>query len=482
MERLHHHAAVGPVDETRTQTETIEVGDAETRGGAPGVVLVWSPQGACHLPLAVHDGLVLGREPSSGCFVIHERRVSRRHCVFKVVDGALTIEDLGSRNGTYVDGRRLARRRRVELARARVVRCGSYLFLPARELSSQLDGVELEDGVVVGAKLRRAWDSISRTAEFSRTLLVTGESGSGKELAARRFHQACVATRAGPFIPVNCAAIPSGLAERLLFGARKGTFTGASEHAQGYIAAADGGTLLLDEIGELELEVQGKLLRVFETGQLLTLGSTRERRVDVRVCLATHRDLREQVSAGKFRKDLFYRVARPTVHLPALRDRLEEVPWLIEQVLEGAGPGLRAQTSLVERCLLLPWPGNVRELLTEVQTAARNARREGREEVCATDLEDDAGRELSPTRPEASGPPAVEPTYGPSGMSTTGAPDELEARRAELEDALMEARGNISATARALGVHRTQLRRWLARLEIDPSDFRPPSGGSRGQR
>ena len=150
--------------------------------------------------------------------------------------------------------------------------------------------------------------------------------------------------------------------------------------------------------------MQGKLLRVFETGQLLMLGSTRERRVDVRVCLATHRDLREQVSAGKFRKDLFYRVARPTVHLPALRERLEEIPWLIEQALERAESRLRAQTSLIERCLLLPWPGNVRELLTEVQTAARNARQDGRVEVGAADLEDDAGRELSP-RPR----PRVEP-------------------------------------------------------------------------
>ena len=150
-----------------------------------------------------------------------------------------------------------------------------------------------------------------------------GESGSGKELASASFSRAASRGGASPFIGVNCAAVPAGLAERLLFGARKGAFSGATGDVQGYIQAADGGTLFLDEVAELDLRVQAKLLRVLETREVLPLGATRAERVELRVCVAAHADLAEQVTAGRFREDLYYRVGRPVVRIPPLRERLD---------------------------------------------------------------------------------------------------------------------------------------------------------------
>jgi two-component system response regulator AtoC len=207
---------------------------------------------------------------------------------------------------------------------------------------------------------------IGRVADSASSVLITGETGTGKELVARALHEEG-GRKAGPFVAVNCSAISSSLMESELFGHVKGAFTGADREKKGLFAVADGGTLFLDEIGELPLELQPKLLRVLQEGEILRVGETLPRKVDVRVLAATARDLREEVEKGRFRDDLFYRLAVVEIHVPPLRERAEDIPLLAEHfvhriaVREGRSlPELQADALHVLRGY--PWPGNVREL------------------------------------------------------------------------------------------------------------------------
>jgi len=322
------------------------------------------------------DGPVLELAPSRGesvigrdddcTVVLSGSDVSRRHARLKPEGHRLVLQDLDSRNGTFVAGLRIADKR--SSLEPPLLRVGRSLLWAVSDVRPFRAGVTVEQsGVVLGGLLRRAWAEIELLGRSGRTLCLRGESGSGKELAARAFHELHGPSAAAPFIGVNCAAIPEGLAERLLFGARKGAFSGATGDVQGYIKAADGGTLFLDEVAELDLRVQAKLLRVLETREVLPLGATRPERVDLRVCVASHADLAEQVAAGKFREDLYYRLGRPVVAIPPIRERLDELAWLIQGEIGTAGSHLSASVRLVEACATRPWPGNVRELIGEVR-------------------------------------------------------------------------------------------------------------------
>jgi transcriptional regulator with PAS, ATPase and Fis domain len=257
-------------------------------------------------------------------------------------------------------------------------------------------------------------------------------------------------------VAVNCAAIPPGLAERLLFGARRGAFSGAVADAEGYLQAAHKGTLFLDEVGDLDLAVQAKLLRVLETKEVLPLGASRASAVDIRVCSATLCNLRERVTNGEFRQDLYYRIGRPEVEVPPLRDRREEIPWLIAHEIARVQPGLTASIGLLETCMTRAWPGNIRELVSEIRTASRAALDEGEEMVCSDHLSETAGERL-----EQAPPPPDSPAL---------------ARKLRIEEALRREEGNVTRAAQSLGMHRTQLRRWLARYGIEARDFRPEGG------
>jgi transcriptional regulator with PAS, ATPase and Fis domain len=217
---------------------------------------------------------------------------------------------------------------------------------------------------------------------------------------------------------------------------------------QGYIQAADTGTLFLDEVAELDLRVQAKLLRVLETREVLPLGATRAEPVQLRVCVAAHADLAERVAAGQFREDLYYRVGRPVVQIPPLRERLDEMAWLIQREIASLSQELSASVRLVEACAMRAWPGNVRELIGEIRLAAHRALTAQRAIVDAEDLAEDAGRRLEAiTAP----PAAIED------IAAVAPSDEA------IEQALQEHTGNVTQTARALGMHRNQLRRWLAK-------------------
>jgi hypothetical protein len=408
---------------------------------SPGVVLLVEAGKPQVRALAVpRSGLVLGRGQPDGALEADER-VSRRHLSIDHARGSWGVRDLGSRNGTFVDGVRIDGY--VDSDKPVLIRLGKSLLWTVPDVTPYLDlSVEAVTAgeAIVGGLLARAWREIELAARASDTLLVRGESGTGKELAARHLHEVCFGKGSrAPFVAVNCAAIPEGLAERLLFGARRGAYSGASD-AQGYIAAADGGTLFLDEIAELDLQVQAKLLRVLETREVLPLGESRARPVQLRLCTATHENLRDAVAAGEFREDLYFRVGRPEVVVPPLAARLDELPWLIEAELARHRPELRASVGFVEACALRPWPGNVRELLGELRLIAHRPLEGGASLLEAHHLSPEAGLPLASREPTARG----------------GMPDD-----ARIGAVLAELGGNVTAAAKRLGLHRNQLRRWL---------------------
>ena len=412
---------------------------------------------------------VLGR--SSACTIrITDSEVSGEHALMRWDSGIWELQDLHSRNGTYVDGQRL--RGELLLPAPRVIRVGDSVLVPLADLGGELTAPELHGPHVIGERLRRVFAAIAGLAEVSPSLYFRGESGSGKELAARELHRR--ARPHGPFVAVNCAAIPESLAEALLFGVRRGAFSGAVEASEGYLRAAHGGVLFLDEIGELSLALQAKLLRALETRSVVPVGDTRGHPIDVQLCVATHHDLRVMVRDGRFREDLYYRIGRPMLELPPLRQRPEDLPWVLAAVLAAIDPALRCDATVVEACILRPWPGNLRELITELRVAAQRTRQAGRTCVELRDLAAAAGLAIAAQVDEAPHDQHVPPTPEPASPSPgqqrrIAARDaELATRRPDIEAALRAAAGNISVAARALGVHRTQLRRWLAHLEIDP--------------
>jgi transcriptional regulator with GAF, ATPase, and Fis domain len=332
-----------------------------------------------------------------------------------------------------------------------VLRAGDTLFLPVADVRAFVaHPIESVNGIVLGPTLHRVFDSISRVAASSSVLHIQGETGVGKELAARHFHERGPRAR-GPFVPVNCAAIPAPVAERLLFGVRRGTYTGADTDAEGFIQAADGGTLFLDEIADLDLNVQGKLLRTLELGELLPLGAAKARKVDVAFLSATAAPLEERVATKAFRQDLYFRIARPLVRVPPLRDRLEEIPWLAADVVRIAGAPAQLHVSFVEAALCRAWPGNVRELLAETRVAVQASREDGSEIIRAGHLAPGAGALFEQAL-------AARPTEADLAR---------ERQRIQLVEALRREGGNVAAAARRLGMHRTQLRRVLLRLGID---------------
>jgi DNA-binding NtrC family response regulator len=418
--------------------------DASASPPVPGVVVVFAGGKPKCVTISVDAGpLEIGRE------LLVDRdadddAVSRTHAQIAFDGRRWSIRDLESRNGTFVDGERV--RERV-CERAPVIRLGRAILIAVADVTPFGHGIEHDKSMVIGATLRATYDAIALAARLGSTLHFVGESGSGKELAAQRFH-ASGPRASGRFVAVNCAAIPEGVAERLLFGATKGAFSGADANVDGYVQTADGGTLFLDEIAELDLAVQAKLLRVLETQEVLAFGAAKPRRVTFGICSATHRDLRAAVAEKTFREDLFFRVGRPDVTIPALRERREEIAWHVERAIASCAADLAIDAAFLEACLVRHWPGNVRELVAEVRQAAHKAIAQGRRSVIAECLAADAGRSIAQ---EASPARDVD--------------------RASVEAALRECDGNVTGAAKALGMHRNQLRRWIAKEGVDPSSF-----------
>jgi DNA-binding NtrC family response regulator len=416
--------------------------------------------------LAVGDApLRIGRDTHPGLEL--DSRMSREHVEVQWQGGAWTIRDCESRNGTYVDGVRL-KEPYVGTA-PRMIRAGHTILLPIEDGTASVVARKVHQAAkIVGVRLQGVLADLARAAEAGANALVLGESGSGKELAATTFHAAGPNGK-GPFVALNCATIPHGLAESLLFGAKRGAFSGANADSDGYVRAADGGVLFLDEVGELERDVQAKLLRVLETCEVTPLGATRPTKVNVRYCFATHRDLRARVEEGKFRADLYYRIAQPGIELPPLRQRLEEIPWHLAAEITAVDPSIVMSAELVEACMLRPWPGNIRELRAEARRMAFAARASKSHVLRPTNLAPLAGVALAAPSPPAPSAPPPEPALSPSPPTATPPAPPAEKREPltrERIEAAFRMHGGPTAVAHALGIHRSHLHRLMKQLGV----------------
>ncbi|KFA94682.1 sigma-54-dependent transcriptional regulator [Archangium violaceum] len=324
--------------------------------------------------------------------------------------------------------------------------------------------------------------NIARVAPSDATVMVLGESGTGKELAARLLHG--LSRRAhGPFVAVNCGALPPDLLESELFGHVKGAFTGATQSREGLFGAARGGTLFLDEVGEAPPSVQVKLLRVLQERRYTRVGSSTEEEADVRVVAATNRDLREEVEVRRFREDLYYRLCVVPITMPPLRERAEDIPLLAQLFLERAAAhnGMRVPHLTPEALQLLrdyTWPGNVRELLNVMEAAVLLAASEELRAEHLTHLVQPSPRSASPALEEAALGAASSPSAPENDASL---PTLREARDAFERDYLIEALrrsgGNVSAAARLAGRNRTDFYELLRRHGLSAADFKDSGQG-----
>ncbi len=323
-------------------------------------------------------------------------------------------------------------------------------------------------GAIVGktTRIRHLFELIDTIKDTDSTVLITGESGTGKGLFARAIHDLSP-RREKPFVKVTCAALSEALLESELFGHVKGAFTGAIADKVGRFEAADGGTILLDEIGDISLSLQVKLLRVLQEREFERVGSSRTQTADVRVISATNRDLKELMKAGRFREDLFYRLHVIPVIVPPLRERKEDIPLLVEHILRRLkGRGLdrvRAVSPEAMRCLIeYPWPGNIRELENVLERGAVCSREAV---LSAADLSEEVREHCRPRKGEPAGSPGGEPAGAPPDATERDAPggeDEKERILRTLE-ANRWSRGDAAV---ALGINRSTLWRKMRRLGI----------------
>jgi transcriptional regulator with GAF, ATPase, and Fis domain len=349
------------------------------------------------------------------------------------------------------------------------------LLIENQRLRRGVDPDALEDMLGDSEQLRLIRQQIAAVAATDTTVLVLGESGTGKELAARALHQRSLCS-AGPFVEVNCAAIPRELSESELFGHVRGAFSGATRDRVGRFEAADGGTLFLDEVGELPLELQGKLLRVLQEGTYERVGEVRPRHVKVRIVAATNRELLREVEAGRFRQDLYYRLAVYPITLPPLRhrrgDMAELAPRLLERICRRLRrPALTLTAEQIADLAARPWRGNVRELLNVLERAVISTDRGEALRLPAADVDAGAGAAARALR--AAAVPALE---GPVASAVVADPDgvvsEHEMRRLERENltrAIERCRGRIYGPAGAaalLGMKPTTLVSRVKRLHL----------------
>ena len=313
------------------------------------------------------------------------------------------------------------------------------------------DRAQFHDLLGKSKAMQQVYQQIRDLSQVDSTVLIEGETGTGKELAARAIH-ASSHRKDKPFIAVNCAGLTESLLNSQLFGHRRGAFTGAIDDQQGFLEAANRGTLLLDEIGDIPIAVQNQLLRVLQEREIVRLGESRPRKIDVRVLAATHRNLSDEAAKGNFRSDLFYRIRVARITLPPLREHREDIPLLTASFLAqlSAASGKRVTEVSDDALRLLtgyPWPGNVRELRSAIEFAVIRCRGAV---IQADDL-----------------PPEI---FEPANLASALSTDPLNDEKVRLLDALGRSRGNRARAARLLGISRATLYRRLSDLKINPEE------------
>ncbi|MEM6997197.1 MAG: sigma 54-interacting transcriptional regulator [Myxococcota bacterium] len=386
---------------------------------------------------------------------IDDPSVSRVHArLFFEKGKSVTISDAGSSNGTRVRGKRLQGEHKASVPPGETFEVGNALLMiqapfEAEAVSEPTEARTDESGIVIGDRtMASLYQLAERVAKSTINVLLLGETGVGKDVLARRIH--AMSPRAEqPFLPLNCGALPDQLLESELFGHEKGSFTGATDTKQGLLEAADRGTVFLDEVGELPMSIQVKLLRVLEDRQARRVGGIRSRPFDIRFIAATNRDLSEAVQAGTFRADLYYRLNGISLYIPPLRQRVGEIEELTRTFVEKFSKQAardRVPTVSDEASKWLQahqWPGNIRELQNSIERAV----------LLATG--DEIGLEHLPASQQqgAAGPPVAH--------GSRPAADE-DPERTRIIDALEQCAGNQTRAAKLLGISRNTL---LARLD-----------------
>jgi DNA-binding NtrC family response regulator len=432
--------------ETRTRVLHwfVSGGVARTRDGAQFTIDV--------------DPLVVGRDAGAG-IIVADPEVSAFHCELRAVSEGILVKDLGSTNGTFLGPVRV---REAVVATPSELTVGATKILLEPQARKRVEvGYSDRFGPLVGAspRMRRVFGILEKVAGTPLSVLIVGETGTGKELVAKAIHEASD-RKGGPFVVVDCGSIPPTLAESILFGHEKGAFTGATERRKGALSEADGGTLFLDELGELPIELQPKLLRALSEKQVKRVGGASFEPIDVRVLAATRRDLGAEMNAGRFRSDLFFRIAQVRVELPPLRERLSDVPLIVEEVCARVGRPQHVQTVLAwieQRMASHDWPGNVRELVNVASVAATLADEPGAIDDVLTLARDEAS---------LGGDGAL------GGAVAGGFSDAKRAAIAAFEreyftSLARRCKGNVSEMARQSGMERHHVRAYLRKYAID---------------
>jgi DNA-binding NtrC family response regulator len=420
------------IEEPRSPPITLEIVPAPS--GTAWVVEVQDEAEARRVPLSSAK-LVVGTSPSAD-LVVRDVTVSSRHCALSVLGAGVAIEDLGSKNGTYVGS---ARVREAWGQAGTVVAIGrsTLVVLPVdhREASDP-PGEPLPGVAGTSIAMRRLADQVRRLARHTLPVLIAGESGTGKELIARALH-AEGPRRSRPFVPINVTALPRELVESELFGHERGAFTGAHARREGAFADAEGGTLFLDEIGDLPVEAQPKLLRALDGYEVRRVGGAGPgQRADVRVVAATHARLEQRVTRGDFRRDLFHRLECFVATVPPLRERRGDIGVIARELLLqlASDVGRRTLTpGALARLAAHDWPGNVRELRNVLCRAADASTQPSR--IDAEDVDRAMRRD-------------------PHDLAKCVTPHHA-------RELMRESAGNLSAAARAAGLPRTSFRKLL---------------------
>ncbi len=429
-------------EENHVEAETRAVGTPAAASGIHVVVLSGSAKGTSK-PLS--EKLRIGKAPDND-LVLADDTVSRHHCELTRANDGVHVRDLGSTNGTKVAG---ARVQEAVVGAGTVLKVGEVevALRPAVRNVEVLPSDKSWFGAAIGHSLamRTIFGVLERIAKTDATVLLEGETGTGKDVLARAIWTESARPQ-GPFVVVDCGAVSYSLLESELFGHERGAFTGAVAARVGAFELADGGTVFLDEIGELPLDVQPKLLRVLETKEFRRVGGNRTMKSDVRVIAATKRSLQREVQAGKFREDLYFRLAVVPITVPPLRARRDDIPRLVEHILRASGGGLTVGPDTMQGLMAHDWPGNVRELRNVLERAVYMARATGQTELSLVSLPTgaSAGGEVFQFEPAKS-------------YRETRAKYDAEFERRYVKWLLGRHGGNVSAAAREAKMDRKHL-------------------------
>jgi DNA-binding NtrC family response regulator len=421
-----------------------------------GTVQIADERAAVPTPIRF-DPVIVGRSAPAS-FLLTDPEVSNLHCELKATAEGIVLRDLGSKNGTFVAGIRVRDVLLVEPTDVLVGNVRLRVGVTKEREALNVSGSERFGGLVGNApSMRRIFSILEHVAKSELSLLILGETGTGKEVVAQSVHAASSRSK-GPFVVVDCGSIPEALAESLLFGHEKGAFTGATERRSGALAEANGGTLFLDELGELPIDLQPKLLRALAERQVRRVGASHVEPIDVRVLAATRRDLGREMNAGRFRSDLFFRIAQVRLELPPLRERLLDLEMLVREACARVGsPGSHdaVWSWIGKRMSNYDWPGNVRELVNVVQVAAALAH--------SPETIDDVL--LLSREPKVRGNPGA--SGDTSGSFADAKKNSVAAfERAYFQELSSNTNGNISEMARRSGMERHHVRAFLRKYDI----------------